>query len=76
MFDWRDFEIAGNPLTPRERQVVRLLCSGLSNKVIADRLHISISTVKHHLHVACMKRRVRNRTALAVKELADGILRD
>lgn len=36
-------------LTDRERQVVSLVCTGLKNKEIADRLFISESTVRHHL---------------------------
>jgi len=36
-------------LTDRELQVVSLVCTGLKNKAIADRLFISESTVRHHL---------------------------
>jgi RNA polymerase sigma factor (sigma-70 family) len=36
-------------LTPRERQVISLVCAGLKNKQIAQRLFISESTVRHHL---------------------------
>ena len=36
-------------LTDRELQVVSLVCTGLKNKEIADRLFISESTVRHHL---------------------------
>ncbi len=41
---------AGPRLTPRERQVVDLIDRGLSNKEIARTLHISLSTVKNHVH--------------------------
>ena len=37
-------------LTAREREVMRLLEQGLSNKQIAARLHIQLATVKHHVH--------------------------
>jgi DNA-binding NarL/FixJ family response regulator len=37
-------------LTIREAQVVRLLCTGLSNKEIARRLSISLATTKSHVH--------------------------
>jgi len=37
-------------LTAREAQVVRLLCTGLSNKEIARRLNISLATTKSHVH--------------------------
>jgi DNA-binding NarL/FixJ family response regulator len=36
-------------LRPREREVLRLLCAGLSDKEIARRLHISVRTVQNHL---------------------------
>jgi two-component system response regulator FixJ len=35
-------------LTPRERQVVDLLCEGQSNKIIAGKLGISVRTAEHH----------------------------
>jgi two-component system nitrate/nitrite response regulator NarL len=36
-------------LTPREREVTLLIEEGLSNKEIADRLHIELKTVKNHV---------------------------
>lgn len=36
-------------LTPRELQVLMLLCQGLSNKLISRRLEISSGTVKTHV---------------------------
>ena len=36
--------------THRERQVVDLIAEGLSNKEIAESLHISTYTVKSHVH--------------------------
>jgi len=36
-------------LTGRELQVVELVCQGLKNRLIADRLFISESTVRNHL---------------------------
>lgn len=41
---------AGAELTPREREVLRLMSSGQSNKEIARRLGIAVSTVKNHVH--------------------------
>jgi DNA-binding NarL/FixJ family response regulator len=45
----------GVPLTDREADVYTLLCQGLSNKAIARQLHISIATVKNHVHAVLMK---------------------
>ena len=37
-------------LTNREREIVALISEGLSNKEIAERLHIATHTVKSHIH--------------------------
>ena len=37
------------PLTPRELEVLTLLAEGMSNKVIARRLGISVHTAKFHV---------------------------
>jgi DNA-binding NarL/FixJ family response regulator len=37
-------------LTAREREVVRMIASGLRNRDIGERLSISENTVKVHLH--------------------------
>jgi DNA-binding NarL/FixJ family response regulator len=41
---------AGETLTPREIEIVRMVARGLRNKAIAERLSISEGTVKVHLH--------------------------
>lgn len=35
-------------LTPREKEVLALLALGLTNKEVADKLYVSLDTVKHH----------------------------
>jgi DNA-binding CsgD family transcriptional regulator len=52
-------------LSHREREVAELVARGLSNKRIADRLCIAISTVKDHLHNILRKTTLPNRAAIA-----------
>jgi NarL family two-component system response regulator LiaR len=50
-------------LTEREREVLRLMVEGLNNAQIAERLVVSLSTVKYHIGNILMKLRVDNRVA-------------
>jgi DNA-binding NarL/FixJ family response regulator len=53
-------------LTPRERQVISLVCAGLKNKQIAERLFISESTVRHHLSAIFSKLELSGRFDLII----------
>lgn len=53
-------------LTSREREVLRLLASGATNRAIADTLSVSIETVKSHVHHIMQKLQVKDRTQAAV----------
>src|ERR1700688_16997 len=52
-------------LTDRERQIMRLVSEGLSNKEIGRRLSIVDGTIKVHLHNIFQKLEISNRTVLA-----------
>jgi two-component system, NarL family, nitrate/nitrite response regulator NarL len=52
-------------LTDRERQIMRLVSEGLSNKEIGRRLNIADGTIKQHLHHIFQKLEISNRTVLA-----------
>lgn len=58
-------------LTAREREVAELLATGLSNADIADRLYLSIYTVKNHVSNILMKFGVHSRTELIALILND-----
>lgn len=53
-------------LSEREQQILRCLVNGDPNKVIAQRLHITESTVKVHLKGILRKIQVSNRTQAAI----------
>jgi DNA-binding NarL/FixJ family response regulator len=53
-------------LTPREREMIELICEGLKNKEVSSRLHISEATVAHHLSSIYRKLEVEDRTSLVI----------
>lgn len=50
-------------LTSREYEILELVKSGLSNEEIAEKLYVSIHTVKSHMENIFKKLQVKNRTA-------------
>lgn len=62
---------ASNELTRRQRDVLGLISQGKSNKLIADALTMSESTVKAHVKQIIKRLRVANRTQAAL--LATGV---
>jgi DNA-binding NarL/FixJ family response regulator len=62
-------------LTDREREVLVLLASGLSNKQIGHRLGISEKTVKTHLTNIFQRIGARDRTQAALWAERHGVLR-
>jgi len=70
------FEAAAlpEPLTRREREVLRLMAAGASNKEIARALHAADGTIKNHASAIFAKLGVRDRTRAVLKALELGIL--
>jgi DNA-binding NarL/FixJ family response regulator len=61
-------------LTERERQIMRLVCEGHSNKEVARKLSVSEGTVKVHLHHVFEKLAIRNRTELVAYHFANATI--
>jgi DNA-binding CsgD family transcriptional regulator len=57
-------------LTERELEIVRLICDGMTNVQIAQRLNIGVATVKTHLLHVFEKLGVRTRAALVSRFLS------
>jgi DNA-binding NarL/FixJ family response regulator len=52
-------------MTKREREIIVLIAEGLSNKEIAERLHLSTYTVKSHVHNILEKMALHSRLEIA-----------
>ena len=61
-------------LTGREDAVLALVCQGLSNARIGERLHVAESTVKSHVKTILGKTGCRNRVELVIYALTTGLV--
>jgi NarL family two-component system response regulator LiaR len=67
-------ELATDPLTPREREVLVLIGRGMANKVIALELSLSEKTVKAHVSSILAKLGVHDRTQAALYAVREGLV--
>jgi DNA-binding CsgD family transcriptional regulator len=75
--DVRKPQRAGDPydgLTDREKQVLKLVAEGHSNKEVADILGITVKTAMSHREHVMLKLDVHNRTELVRFALERGVL--
>lgn len=61
-------------LTEREVELLHLVAFGLSNKAMAQQLHISENTVKYHMKNILQKTNLQNRTEVAAYALRTGLV--
>ena len=61
-------------LTPREQEILQLVWAGLTNRTIAEQLHISIKTAEAHRANLMKKLRVSNIAQLLKTALEEGLL--
>lgn len=66
--------LLAEPISDREQGVLELIAKGLSNQEIADKLHISLHTVKTHARRINAKLEVRSRTQATVRARELGLL--
>ena len=62
------------PLSEREREILRLIASGASNREIAGTLFLAEGTVKNHVTNILGKLAVRDRTQAAIKAKDSGLI--
>lgn len=62
-------------LTPREKEVLRLVVSGYINKEIASQLHVSLTTIISHRKNLTEKLKTRSVSALTIYAVMHGIVR-
>ena len=62
------------PLTGREDAVLALVCQGLSNAQIGERLYVAESTVKSHVKMILGKTGCHNRVELVIYALTTGLI--
>ena len=65
--------VLSSELTDRELDVLRIITTGASNTVVAEKLGISEHTVKTHVRSMLTKTGFANRTELAIKARALGV---
>ena len=66
--------MAIEPLTARELDVLQLIVEGHNNPTIADKLHITMGTVKTHVRNILKKLYVSDRTQAAIRALRSGLI--
>lgn len=67
-------ETVDHRLTERERDILRLIAQGLSNKTIGERLHLAERTVKFHLSIIFQKLAVNNRAEAVARALQEHLI--
>ena len=60
-------------LTPREKLILKYITDGYDNQDIAQKLYISIHTVKAHVSMIIKKLNAKNRTHAACQAVRFGI---
>jgi len=65
----------GDDLTAREREVLNLIVCGYNNTEIAERLFLSVSTVKFHVSAILSKLGVSNRIEAVALAIQNGLVK-
>ena len=69
-----DSQAPDEPLNPRQREVLRLVAEGLSNREIAARTHLSEYTIKGYVEEILERLGARNRVHAAIVATKQGLI--
>ncbi|MFN8018288.1 MAG: response regulator transcription factor [Acidimicrobiales bacterium] len=64
----------GSDLSPREREVLELMATGLSNKAIAGQLFLSVNTVRNHVQQILVKLDAHSKLEAVATAAREGIV--
>ena len=67
-------DLPANELTPQQRNLLRLMIDGLSNREIGEKMYISQSTVKAHLDELMRRTGIHSRISLVAKASRLGVV--
>ena len=67
-------ELLDEPLSTRELEILRLIADGLSNQEIADKLVVTMATVKKHINNLYGKLDVNSRTRAVLRAQELGLV--
>jgi len=71
---WWNTAAPVEPLTPREREVMRRVAAGMTDRLVAERLGLRVSTVRTHVEHARAKLGARTRAHAVARAIATGQL--
>jgi DNA-binding NarL/FixJ family response regulator len=71
----RGYQGLGSDITPRELEVLRMLAEGLSNRAIADKMSISLHTVRNYVQSLLTKLQSHSKLEAVAAAVREGIIR-
>lgn len=63
-----------SPLTGRQHEILRLIANGARTRVVADRLHVSVATVRNHVGNICARLGAHSRLEAVASARRRGLL--
>jgi DNA-binding NarL/FixJ family response regulator len=68
-------DVAGEKLTPRQLEVLHLLCAGYTDQQTADKLGCKVKTIEAHAYAIKTRMDVSNRCTMGVEAVRRGLVR-